>query len=597
MTMEEGLIITDRNGFIQKANTAMEKLWGYTEEELIGKHATFLSGGDCTLGEKPASIKKLYAEGSMKNMEGIYKKKDGSVFYASANLQILKEADGTVIGAIGVLRDITESRQLYEALRNAERHYRIIADFTHNWEIWVDPQGNLKYVSPSCKSITGYSPQEFFLRPDFLKELILPEDIEPLRKAHKKASKARKELEIQFRIRRRDGQIRWIELTSQPVVIEGRYLGQRGSGRDITKRKQAEDSLRQSEERYRILTDTAADAIITANGQGCIVSWNHGAEKLYGFKAKEIIGRDCVLIMPENKREQHTKIFTMLIKAGKPMASDVPVEGLGRRKDGSVFPVEQTFNLHWSNNEPFFTIIVRDISRRKEIEKKLYESEELFRLNFENSPICIAIFDQDGVLIKASTFCEQCFGRSKDDLARHGLDTFLHPEDGGKGLQVFTTDHERLRQNTIVENRYIAGDGRTIYTKQNIQGVFDKDGNLVFITVLTEDVTAAKQLSLMNSAIINKLKDVHSQLKEFNDLLPGNKQFLSTKSLSDYSLSPMEHRIASMIHHGNTNKKIAQQLCIAENTVKHHITNIYSKLRVKNRLELSNMLRKNRILP
>jgi PAS domain S-box-containing protein len=596
MTLDEGLIITDMNGIIQKINPAMEKIWGYTEAELIGRHVTFLSAERFTIGKNPESIKELHAEGSMKNVKARYKKKDGTAFYASAHSRILKGADGTVIGAIGIFREITDSRQVLEPLRTAETHYSIIADFTYNWETWVDSQGRLKYVSPSCKRITGYSAPEFFQHPNFLKELILPEDLEPLRKAQKNTLEKKKELEIQFRIRRRDGQIRWIELASQPVVIEGHYLGHRGSLRDITRRKQTEEALRQSEERFHLLTDTAPDAIITANGQGCIVSWNHGAEKLYGFKAEEIIGKDCVLIMPEYQREQHTKIFTMLIKAGKPLTSDVPAEGLGRRKNGSVFPVEQTFNLHWPNNEPFFTIIVRDISRRKETEKKLYASEELFRLNFENMPIGIAIFDKDGVLIKANLFCEQCFGRSRAELMQHGLDMFLHPEDRWNGLLALKADRKRIRQLTVVENRYFTGDGRTIYTKQHIQGIFDTDGNLVFITILTEDITASKQLTLMNSAIINKLKDVHSRLKEFDDLLPDNKKFLSKKSLSDYGLSPMETRIASMIFHGNTNNQIALQLCISENTVKHHITNIYSKLCVKNRLGLSNMIRKNSIL-
>jgi PAS domain S-box-containing protein len=377
---------------------------------------------------------------------------------------------------------------------------------------------------------------------------------------------------------------------------DGTVTGAIGIFRDITQRKKAEDALRQSEERYRMLTETAPDGIITANGQGYIVSFNHGAEKIYGFNAEEIIGRDCGLLMPEDQREQHAKIFAMLIKAGKPLTSDMPAEGLGRRKDGLVFPVEQTFNLHWPNNEPFFTIIVRDISRRKEIEKKLYESEELFRLNFENSPLCISIFDKDGVLIKANTLCEQCIGHSMDDLMQHGLDKFLHPEDSEKRLQTFLDDHERLRNHTVIENRYLADDGRTIYTKQHIQGIFDTDGSLVFITVLTEDITATKQLTLMNEAIVNKLKDIHLQLNEFSSLSANDKNFLPTKSLSDYNLSPMETRIASMIFHGNTNKKIAHQLCISENTVKHHITSIYTKMDVKNRIGLINTIRTNRIM-
>ena len=106
--------------------------------------------------------------------------------------------------------------------------------------------------------------------------------------------------------------------------LSGRIIGLVGIHTDITSRLRAEAAVSQKEARYRALTETAPDAIITANGQGRIVSWNHGAEKIYGFKKKEIIGRDCVLIMPENQRKRHNAIFTMLIKAGKPLSSDKP---------------------------------------------------------------------------------------------------------------------------------------------------------------------------------------------------------------------------------------------------------------------------------
>jgi PAS domain S-box-containing protein len=288
----------------------------------------------------------------------------------------------------------------------------------------------------------------------------------------------------------------------------------------------------------------------------------------------------------------------MAIKAGKPMASERAAEGFGLRKDGSVFPVEQTFSLHWTSNEQFFTMIVRDISRRKEVEKKLYESEELFRLSFENAPIGICIFDKNGAMLQANRFCEQCFGRSRDDIMRQGFPMFLHPDDRDKTTQTLRSlanIHETNGKLFVLENRYFSADGRTIYTKQHIQGYYDEAGSLSLVIVLTEDITAAQQLTLTNATILSKLKEVHSQLKEFNDLLPENKKFLSAKSLSDYGFSFMENRIASMIYHGHTNKKIAQQLCISESTVKHHITSIYTKCRVKNRIGFIDSIRTNRI--
>ena len=100
----------------------------------------------------------------------------------------------------------------------------------------------------------------------------------------------------------------------------------------------------------------------------------------------------------------------------------------------------------------------------------------------------------------------------------------------------------------------------------------------------------------MNAVIINKLKDVHLQLNSFASLLADNKNFLPAKSLSDYDLTTGETRIVSMIYHGSSNKHIAEKLCISENTVKHHVTSLYNKMKVKNRIGLINMIRENNII-
>ncbi len=144
---------------------------------------------------------------------------------------------------------------------------------------------------------------------------------------------------------------------------------------------------------------------------------------------------------------------------------------------------------------------------------------------------------------------------------RQGFTMFLHPEDQDKTTQALLSlanNPETNERFCVLENRYFSADGRTIYTKQHIQGYYDEAGSLFLVIVLTEDITAAQQLRLSNQSVISKLKEVHSQLKEFNDLLPDSKKFLSVKSLSDYGFSSMEKKIAAMIYNGHTNKKIAQ---------------------------------------
>jgi PAS domain S-box-containing protein len=96
-----------------------------------------------------------------------------------------------------------------DALREAEMRYRTVADFTYDWEVWQAPDGSLRYVSPSCERITGYPAKAFLDNPHLTDELILPQDREAWRQ-HRRAIEARVPQEIQFRIRRPEGGIRWI---------------------------------------------------------------------------------------------------------------------------------------------------------------------------------------------------------------------------------------------------------------------------------------------------------------------------------------------------------------------------------------------------
>jgi len=143
---------------------------------------------------------------------------------------------------------IEDFKQTENALREAELCYRTVANFTYDWEYWENTDGTLRYVSPSCERITGYKAEQFFTNPALLQEIISPEDKDIWDKHRHEAIERSKSGEVQFRIRRQDGQIRWIEHVCQPVLdSDGKFLGFRASNRDITERKKAEQALRRSE--------------------------------------------------------------------------------------------------------------------------------------------------------------------------------------------------------------------------------------------------------------------------------------------------------------------------------------------------------------
>jgi PAS domain S-box-containing protein len=131
-----------------------------------------------------------------------------------------------------------------DSLRQAALDHRTVLDFTYDWEYWANPDGSLRYVSPSCERITGYTALEFMAEPSLLRKVLAEEDRKHWDDHLVAAQRAHREVQIQFRIRRRDDVVRWIDHICRPVWGEnGTFLGQRVSNRDITEHKRLEEQL------------------------------------------------------------------------------------------------------------------------------------------------------------------------------------------------------------------------------------------------------------------------------------------------------------------------------------------------------------------
>lgn len=192
--------------------------------------------------------------------------------------KVLKYDDsGKPIRMLGTHLDIHARKLIEEKLTESEQRYKTVADFTHDWEYWVDADGKFLYVSPSCERTTGYTAKEFMDDPELMERILHPDDrcdvlahfLTARKNEYHKAHKA------DFRIIRRDGQTAWIGHVCQPAYgINGQPLGRRSSNRDITEQKEAEQALRESEKRYRALVDNLQMGISVINRNMEIVAIN-----------------------------------------------------------------------------------------------------------------------------------------------------------------------------------------------------------------------------------------------------------------------------------------------------------------------------------
>jgi len=186
-------------------------------------------------------------------------------------------------------------RQLREAndkLTASEERFRTVADFTYDWEYWRGPDGEFRYLSPSCRRVTGYGREAFMADPDLMERLIHPDDA-GLVADHLALERGSGEaVDLDFRIIAADGTVHWVSHRCTPVTDEaGNHLGTRASNRIIDSRKHVEEELRRSRRQYRNLVEQSHAIVMELSRDGEIRFMNRFGREFFGYTKEELEGR------------------------------------------------------------------------------------------------------------------------------------------------------------------------------------------------------------------------------------------------------------------------------------------------------------------
>lgn len=246
----DAVFILDLEGRHLEANQRAADMLGYSIEELLALSVREISA---QLPQSSNVLKRLKNGERIPPYERLFRKKNGEVIPVEINAEIVRDADGQPLHVQSLVRDISERKRMEIALRQNELHYRIVANNTHDWEFWQSPAGDFLYVSPSCMDITGYPVDEFLRNPDLLTQIIHHEDQTIYAEHNASVVSDRRQGECEFRIIAANKNLRWISHVCQPVFDDtGKYLGMRGSNRDVTERKRMEIALENTNTQLRL---------------------------------------------------------------------------------------------------------------------------------------------------------------------------------------------------------------------------------------------------------------------------------------------------------------------------------------------------------
>lgn len=239
-----------------------------------------------------------------------------------------------------------------------------------------DKKWLVDYFSDGVLALTEYPPDEFVGKPvDAYDAIVHQLDRRKIKKLFKKIYASRATTyAIEYRIHTRSGKTRWVsEKGMCHYDPDGSIALEEGFIADISDHKRLVEILRESENRFRSVTQSAQEAILTFDDDGNVVFWNKGAETLFGYPEGEIWGTSVTRIIPEKHVEDHHTLVKQL-RIGQ--SCDRVIECHAIRKDGVEFPVELTISSWISRKQPFYTAIIRDVSARKATEEAIRTSEE-----------------------------------------------------------------------------------------------------------------------------------------------------------------------------------------------------------------------------
>jgi PAS domain S-box-containing protein len=390
------------------------------------------------------------------------------------------------------------SKELVFAKEKAEESEEKFRTLSENspaiiYRVLLKPSLRFDYVSPAATEITGYTPEDHYADPDLGFKLVHPEDRHILENSMHKTNGE----PVILRWLKKDGTTIWTEQRNVLIFDKaGNPYAIEGISTDITAQKEAEAKLGFQAD----MLSQISEAVIATDLNGAITYWNKSAEKLYGWKPEEVIGKNILEVTPTSAtKDQDAGIFNSLSK-GQNRTGEFSV----KNKEGHSFPVIVNDSPLFDSNHKLIGVISisSDITTRRQAEQELIaakekaeESEAYFRNIFENSPVGKSITGTDGS-IKTNKAFSNMLGYNFDEFQTKNWSEITHPDDIQKSSDAMETLLKGEKAVLGFEKRYIHKNGSIIFADVITSLQRSDTGKPLFFLASVIDITERKKTEL-----------------------------------------------------------------------------------------------------
>ncbi|RPJ01350.1 MAG: PAS domain S-box protein, partial [Chloroflexi bacterium] len=399
---DEPIIGRTLEGTIVTWNAGAERVYGYNAAEAIGQPITMLFLPD-NQDEHRLMIERLRQGERLLSMETKRRRKDGSILDISLTVSPIRTEQGTLIGVSAISHDVTSRKRIEHVLRTSEQRFRELADSMPQLVWTALPDGTVDYYNRRYQEYQGIAPtadQGWQWAP-----VLHPDDMQRTVDAWQHAVETGETYQIEHRVYRADGSLRWVLSRGVPVRDdEGRVIRWYGTATDIHDQKMAEDALRRANEQIGAILASINDGFFTLDNEWRFAYFNDAAETILNLKAEDVLGRHFLEIFPAAKGTIFEERYTWVMEHHKPTAFEAYFE---------TVPFANWYDVRVYPRKHGISIYFQVITERKRAEATIQAQARLL----DQMHDAILVWDRDGRIVQWYRGAERLYGWSAEEAS------------------------------------------------------------------------------------------------------------------------------------------------------------------------------------